>query len=118
MKSPANNDIPTVWSSGVVCVDPGSSLLAQHSSGGSNADYVLDPADLFPPFVMDPNAGHNLNLSWPTPKGKSKEEVEEYCLKMLTGSPVYGDCYTVANTDLIILQCVSDIQVTLLSCVL
>lgn len=111
MKSPANTEITTMWESGRICVAPDSSLLAQNISGGINADYILDPVDLFPPFVHDPNAGHNLNLTWPTMKGKTKEEVEQHCLNMLTGSPVYSDCNTVANSDLIVLQCVSDMQV-------
>lgn len=110
-KSPANKAISTMWSSGITCVDLKRSSLVQHSSDENNADYILDPADLFPPFVPDPNAGHNLTLTWPTPKNKTKQEVEQYCLNKLTGSPVYGDCNTVANTDLTILQCVSDIQI-------
>ena len=111
MKSPVNIALPTMWSSGIICVGPGSSLLAQNSSTGSTADYILDPADLFPPFVPDPNARRNITLSWPTPKGKTKEEVERYCLNMLAESPVYSDCKTISNTDLTVQRCVSDIQV-------
>jgi|SRR6218665_1391234 len=112
MKSPANIEITTMWESGVICVAPGSSILSQNSSTGSTADYILDPADLFPPFIEGPNARHNLMLSWPTPKGKTEEEVKKYCVNMLTESPVYGDCKTVVNTAFTVQQCVDDIQVT------
>lgn len=115
MKSSANSNISNIWSSNKTCVDPASTYPEHHSSGESDADYILDPADLFPPFVPDPNAGHNLNLTWPTPKGKTKEDVEEFCLDIVTASPVYSDCHTVSNTDIIKLQCVSDVQVKRLS---
>ena len=111
IKSRANNELPYVWSSGVICVDPESPMPIPHNSGESNADYILDPADLFPPFVPDPNAGHNLTIKWPTPKNKTKEQVEQHCLSMLNVSSVYADCKAVANTDMIMQQCVSDIQV-------
>jgi len=117
MKSPANIEISTMWSSGVICVDPASSYPEQHSSGDRNADYILDTADLFPPIVEGPNARHtcNLTLSWPTPKGKTEEEVKKYCVNMLTESPVYSDCKAVANADFTVQQCVGNIRVTRLS---
>ena len=115
MKSPANIELSTVWSSGVVCVASESPFLSKHSSCENNADHILDPADLFPPFLPKPNAGHNLTRSWPTPKGKTEEEVKKHCLNMLAESPVYSDCKTVVNTDLTVLECVSNIQVTQLS---
>jgi|SRR6218665_1206914 len=114
MKTTAKIPIDTekIWTSGKICPNPDNRLLVQHNSDENNADYILDPADLFPLFVPDPNAGHNFTLQWPTPKGKTKDEVEQYCLSVLTGSPVYGDCNTVANTDWTLWQCVTDIQVT------
>lgn len=102
---------------GVVCGKPNqrrrrdADTSSLYDNSDSDNDFILDDDILFPPHQYDPNFGVDVSFAWPTPKGKTEQEVEHYCAGALQSSPAYADCNANADLTTIITMCKSDIQV-------
>jgi len=112
--SGSNEPFSGYYSTRVVChISNQRSRRDADTSSLSDKDSILDEDTVYPPYTYDPTFGENVTFTWPTPKGKTKQEVEQHCSNMLQSSPAYDDCS--ANVDVhaatIIEMCASDIQV-------
>src|SRR6218665_450900 len=97
---------------GVVC-DESNQRIRRDTDTSSlpDMDSIMDEDTVFPPYTYDPSYGENVTFTWPTPKGKTQVEVEQYCADMLRSSPAYDDCSANVDVATIIAMCASDIQV-------
>lgn len=76
-----------------------------------HGDDVIGDDELYYKFKYDPEAGSDVDPTWPTASGKTEAMVESRCRQALEASPAYSACKDWTDVEEIVNECKFDTQV-------